>query len=196
MVTHQPKDGQPPEGSILQTRNLAQRPNSQNRWKMMEFDTEELILVIALFHVLDYLDQFKAIKENPLRQVGHLDPLRAPSHLRLSQKPKFVVFFWSPPLSKENGKKLHKLKVNVSMKTAWGQYLVCVVVINCFISTFGWFTKMVEIADAEITLGGSNARILISLLMLLLTFYSFFSQDISSRLQLLFGNMGTIFSCF
>ena len=29
---------------------------------------------IALFHVLDYLDQFKAIKENLLRGVGH--PLR------------------------------------------------------------------------------------------------------------------------
>ena len=53
-------------------------------------------IFIALFHVLDYLDQFKAIKENLLRQVGHLDPLRAPTHLRLSQKPKFVVvFFWS-----------------------------------------------------------------------------------------------------
>ena len=51
-------------------------------------------IFIALFHVLDYLDQFKAIKENLLRQVGHLDPLRAPTHLRLSQKPKFVVFFF------------------------------------------------------------------------------------------------------
>ena len=29
-------------------------------------------IFIALFHVLDYLDQFKAIKENLLRQVGHL----------------------------------------------------------------------------------------------------------------------------
>ena len=48
----------------------------------------------ALFHVLDYLDQFKAIKENLLRGVGHLDPLRAPTHLRLSQKPKFVVFLF------------------------------------------------------------------------------------------------------
>ena len=46
------------------------------------------------FHVLDYLDQFKATKENILKQVGHLDPLRAPTHLRLSQKPKFVVFFF------------------------------------------------------------------------------------------------------
>ena len=67
MITHQPKDGHPPEGSILQTLNLAHHPrggggvktimdffynekcnqdkNSQNRWKMMEFDTEELILV-------------------------------------------------------------------------------------------------------------------------------------------------------
>ena len=50
-------------------------------------------IFIALFHVLDYLDQFKAIKENLLRQVGHLDPLRAPTHLRLSKKPKFVFFF-------------------------------------------------------------------------------------------------------
>ena len=95
-------------------------------------------------------------------------------------------------LSKENGKKLHKSKGECKYE----HLLVCVVVIKCFISPFGWFTKMVEIADAEITVGGSNARILISLLMLLLTFYSFFSQDISSRLQLLFGNMGTIFSCF
>ena len=31
MVTHQPKDGHPPEGSILQTRNLALRLNSQNK---------------------------------------------------------------------------------------------------------------------------------------------------------------------
>ena len=45
MVTHQPKDGHPPEGNILQTWNLALRLNSQNRWKMMEFDTEELTLV-------------------------------------------------------------------------------------------------------------------------------------------------------
>ena len=51
-------------------------------------------IFIALFHVLDYLDQFKAIKENLLRGVGHLDPLRTPTYLRLSQKPKFVVFFY------------------------------------------------------------------------------------------------------
>ena len=30
MVTHQPKDGHPPEGSMLQTRNLALRLISQN----------------------------------------------------------------------------------------------------------------------------------------------------------------------
>ena len=54
-------------------------------------------ICIALFHVLDYLDEFKAIKENLLRGVGYLDPLRAPTHLRLSQKAKFVVFFLSPP---------------------------------------------------------------------------------------------------
>ena len=30
MVTHQPKDGHPPEGCILQTKNLALRLNSQN----------------------------------------------------------------------------------------------------------------------------------------------------------------------
>ena len=30
MATHQPKDGHPPEGSMLQTRNLALRPISQN----------------------------------------------------------------------------------------------------------------------------------------------------------------------
>ena len=30
MVTHQPKDGHPPEGSILQTRNLALKLKSQN----------------------------------------------------------------------------------------------------------------------------------------------------------------------
>ena len=56
------------------------------------------IFFIALFHVLDYLDQFKAIKENLLKGVGHLYPLRTPTYLRLSQKPKFVVFFyWSLP---------------------------------------------------------------------------------------------------
>ena len=49
MATHQTKDGHPPEGCILQTRNLALRLNSQNRWKMMEFDTEELILVLLFF---------------------------------------------------------------------------------------------------------------------------------------------------
>ena len=48
MVPHQPKDGYPPEEYILQTRNLALRLNSQNRWKMIEFDTEELILVEGL----------------------------------------------------------------------------------------------------------------------------------------------------
>ena len=58
------------------------------------------IFFIALFHVLDYLDQFKAIKENLLRGVGHPDPLRTPTYLRLSQKPKFVAFFfWKPSLS-------------------------------------------------------------------------------------------------
>ena len=30
MVTHQPKDGHPPEGSMLQTRNLALKLISQN----------------------------------------------------------------------------------------------------------------------------------------------------------------------
>ena len=29
-------------------------------------------MFIALFHVLDYIDQFKAIKENLLRQVGQV----------------------------------------------------------------------------------------------------------------------------
>ena len=52
MVTHQPKDGHPPEGCILQIRILALILNSQNRWKMMEFDTEELILVVV-FVVFD-----------------------------------------------------------------------------------------------------------------------------------------------
>ena len=56
-------------------------------------------IFIALFHVLDYLDQFKAIKENLLRGVGHLYPLRTPTYLRLSQKPQFLVFFfWKPSL--------------------------------------------------------------------------------------------------
>ena len=49
MVTHQSKDGHPPEGCILQTRNLALRLKSQNSWKMMEFDTEEPILVWFCF---------------------------------------------------------------------------------------------------------------------------------------------------
>ena len=40
------------------------------------------------------MDQFKAIKENLLRGVGHLDPLHTPTYLRLSQKPKFVAFFF------------------------------------------------------------------------------------------------------
>ena len=31
MVTHQPKDGLPPEGSMLQNRNLALRLNSQDK---------------------------------------------------------------------------------------------------------------------------------------------------------------------
>ena len=48
---------------------------------------------IALFLVLDYFDQFKAIKENLIRGVGHLYTLRIPTYLRLSKKPKFVVFF-------------------------------------------------------------------------------------------------------
>ena len=50
-------------------------------------------IFIALFHVLDYLDQFNAIKEYLLRGVGHLYPQRTPTYLRLSQKPKFVDFF-------------------------------------------------------------------------------------------------------
>ena len=54
-------------------------------------------IFIALFPVLDYLDQFKAIKENLLRGVGHLDLLRAPTHLRLCQKPKLVGFFEAFP---------------------------------------------------------------------------------------------------
>ena len=45
MAAHQLKDGHQPEGSVLRTRNLALRLYSQNRWKMMVFDTEELILV-------------------------------------------------------------------------------------------------------------------------------------------------------
>ena len=34
MVTHQPKDGHPPEGSMLHTRNLALRLKSQNEDKV------------------------------------------------------------------------------------------------------------------------------------------------------------------
>ena len=56
MVTHLSKDGHTPKGCILQTRNLALRLNSQNRWKMMEFDTEEqifadLFFVIEIFNI-------------------------------------------------------------------------------------------------------------------------------------------------
>ena len=58
-------------------------------------------ILIALFHVLDYLDQFKAIKENLLKGVGHLYPLRTPTYLRLSQKPKFVGFFGISSLDNE-----------------------------------------------------------------------------------------------
>ena len=54
-------------------------------------------ILIALFYVLDYLDQFKAIKENLLRGVGHLDPLRTPTYLKLSQKPQFVFFLEAFP---------------------------------------------------------------------------------------------------
>ena len=36
----------------VQTRNLALRLNSQNRCKMMEFDTEELILVYLVVFVV------------------------------------------------------------------------------------------------------------------------------------------------
>ena len=58
----------------------------------------EKYFFIALFYVLAYSDQFKAIKENQLRGVGHQDPLWTPTHLRLSQKPKFVDgFFGSLP---------------------------------------------------------------------------------------------------
>ena len=59
-------------------------------------------VIYCFLHILDYLDQFKEIKENLLRGVGHLDPLRAPTYLRLSQKPKFVVVFFKPPLSKSS----------------------------------------------------------------------------------------------
>ena len=55
-------------------------------------------IFIALFHVLDYLDRFKAIKENLLKGVGHLYPLRTPTSLRLSQKPQFVGVFLKPSL--------------------------------------------------------------------------------------------------
>ena len=55
-------------------------------------------IFIALFYVLAYSDQFKTIKENQLRGVGHQDPLRTPTHLRLSQKPKFEDFFRKPSL--------------------------------------------------------------------------------------------------
>ena len=55
MVSHQPKDGHPPEGCIIQTRNLAIRLNSQNRWKMMEFDTEDLILIFSIFCVRTFI---------------------------------------------------------------------------------------------------------------------------------------------
>ena len=40
------------------------------------------------FHVLEHLDQFKAIKKL-LRVVGHLDPLLTPPPLRLGKKNKF-----------------------------------------------------------------------------------------------------------
>ena len=46
---------------------------------------------VALFDVLEYLDQ---LKRNPVKGVGHSDPLRTPPPLRLSQMPKFVVFFF------------------------------------------------------------------------------------------------------
>ena len=59
-------------------------------------------VIYCFLHLLDYLDQFKAIKENLLKGVGHLDPLRTPTHLRLSQKPKFVVLVFFKPSLKKN----------------------------------------------------------------------------------------------
>ena len=40
MVTYHPLDGHP---------STVPHPNVENRWKMMEFDTEELILVLLFF---------------------------------------------------------------------------------------------------------------------------------------------------
>ena len=73
MVTHQPKDSHPPEGCILQTRNLALRLNSQNWWRMMEFDTEELILVPLVFVIslvsFSSLDLLRLLASNILQNI-------------------------------------------------------------------------------------------------------------------------------
>ena len=41
-----------------------------NMWRGVNFDN----IFIALFHVSGYVDQFKAIKQKPLREVGTSDP--------------------------------------------------------------------------------------------------------------------------
>ena len=53
------------------------------------------IFFIALFDVLEYLDQFK---RKLVKGVGHSDPLLTPPPLSLSQKPKFWSFLEGSPL--------------------------------------------------------------------------------------------------
>ena len=57
--------------------------------KALYLGTAQPQLVYSLFHVLEHLDQFKAIKETLLRGLGISTP-PDPSPLRLSQKPKFI----------------------------------------------------------------------------------------------------------
>ena len=40
----------------------------------------------ALFHILEYLDQFKTIKETLLRSIGPLEPPRAPNPPKVEPK--------------------------------------------------------------------------------------------------------------
>ena len=79
-------------------------------------------IFIALFHVLDYLDQFKAIKENLLKGVGHL---RTPTYLMLSQKPQFVVFLGAKaPLGLAHVRETRKVKPKKFLDLAI-QYIDC-----------------------------------------------------------------------
>ena len=62
------------------------KPQSEQKKEGGIIIKREKICFMSCFRV------FKAIKENVLSGVGHPNPLWTPSPLRLSQKPRFVVF--------------------------------------------------------------------------------------------------------